>query len=107
MRRPKSTKLAQRFVTAHATVFNLFNFGRHLVRGEHCRDLRIGAFSDWNRSAAWLSGPEFSLFVKLTCPIHPETKQAISSTHGVAKYEAEAGEARFMLECGHTSLHPP
>ena len=36
----KSVKQAQRFVTAHATVQNLFNLGRHLVRAEHYRALR-------------------------------------------------------------------
>ena len=44
MRRFKSTRQAQRFVTAHAAVANLFNLGRHLVRAEHYRNLRISAF---------------------------------------------------------------
>ena len=43
---------AQRFVTAHAVVQNLFNPGRHLVRAEHYRDLRIGAFGKWSRAVA-------------------------------------------------------
>jgi putative transposase len=40
MRRFKSKTQAQRFVTAHAAVHNLFNLGRHLVRAQHYRDLR-------------------------------------------------------------------
>jgi putative transposase len=48
----KSMKQTQRFVTAHAAVQNLFNLGRHLVRAQHYRDLRIGAFSEWSRVVA-------------------------------------------------------
>jgi putative transposase len=43
---------AQRFVTAHAAVQNLFNLGRHLVRAEHYRNLRVSAFSEWSRAVA-------------------------------------------------------
>ena len=35
MRKFKSIRQAQRFVTAHAAVQNLFNLGRHLVRAQH------------------------------------------------------------------------
>jgi hypothetical protein len=35
--------------TTHATVHNLFNLGRHLVRAEHYRDLNEGAFAEWGR----------------------------------------------------------
>ena len=52
MRRFKSIKQAQRFVTAHAAVSNLFNLGRHLVRAQHYRDLRVGAFGEWSRAVA-------------------------------------------------------
>ena len=45
MRRFKSIRQTQRFVTAHAAVHNLFNLGRHLVRAEHYRSLRVSAFS--------------------------------------------------------------
>jgi hypothetical protein len=31
---------AQRFLGAHAAVYNLFDLGRHLVRAEHYRNLR-------------------------------------------------------------------
>ena len=50
MRRFKSMTQAQRFVSAHAAVSNLFNLGRHLVRAEHYRDLRMSAFSEWGRA---------------------------------------------------------
>ena len=52
MRRFKSMGQAQRFVTAHAAVSNLFNLGRHLVRAQHYRDLRNSAFSEWIRAVA-------------------------------------------------------
>ena len=52
MRRFKSMKQAQRFVTAHAAVSNLFNLGRHLIRAQHCRDLRVSAFNEWSRAVA-------------------------------------------------------
>ena len=45
MRRFKSMRQAQGFVTAHASVSNLFNLGRHLVRAQHYRDLRVSAFN--------------------------------------------------------------
>ena len=47
MRRFKSPKQAQRFLSAHAAVYNLFNLGRHLVRAEYYRSLRISAFKEW------------------------------------------------------------
>ena len=52
MRKFKSMKQAQRFVTAHAAVSNLFDLGRHLVRAQHYRDLRGSAFTEWNRAVA-------------------------------------------------------
>ena len=52
MRRFKSIRQAQRFVTAHAAVQNLFNLGRHLIRAQHYRNLRISAFSEWSRAVA-------------------------------------------------------
>jgi putative transposase len=52
MRRFKSVKQAQRFLTVHAAVSNLFNLGRHLVRAEHYRSLRTGAFAEWGRVVA-------------------------------------------------------
>jgi putative transposase len=50
MRRFKSSKPAQRFVTAHSTVSNLFNLGRHLVSADHYRGLRVSAFAEWSRA---------------------------------------------------------
>ena len=47
MRRFKSPQHAQRFLSAHVAVYNLFNLGRHLVRAEHYRNLRISAFKEW------------------------------------------------------------
>ena len=52
MRKFKSMAQAQRFVTAHAAVQNLFNLGRHLVKAQHYRDLRISAFEEWGRVVA-------------------------------------------------------
>ena len=45
MRKFKSIRQAQRFLDAHAAVHNLFNLGRHLVRAEHYRNLRMSAFT--------------------------------------------------------------
>ena len=50
MRKFKSIRQAQTFVTAHAAVSNLFNLGRHLVHAQHYRDLRVSAFNDWGRA---------------------------------------------------------
>ena len=50
MRRFKTARQAQRFLGAHAAVYNLFNLGRHLVRAQHYRDLRVSAFADWSRA---------------------------------------------------------
>ncbi|MEH6593485.1 MAG: IS6 family transposase [Halioglobus sp.] len=52
MHKFKSMRQAQRFVNAHAAVSNLFNLGRHLVRAEHCRNLRISAFAEWSMAVA-------------------------------------------------------
>lgn len=52
VRRFKSMGQARRFVNAHAAVQNLFNFGRHLVKVEHYRNLRISAFSEWGSAVA-------------------------------------------------------
>ena len=52
MRRFKSVKQAQRFMGAHAAVQNFFNLGRHLVRAQHYRDLRVSALDEWSRVVA-------------------------------------------------------
>jgi putative transposase len=49
MRKFKSVGQAQKFLTVHAAVYNLFNLGRHLVRAQHYRDLRVSAFNEWSR----------------------------------------------------------
>ena len=41
---------AQRFVTTHVAVSNLFNLVRHSVRAQHYRDLRASAFDEWGRA---------------------------------------------------------
>ena len=45
-RRFKSIRQAQTFVTAHTAVSNLFKLGRHLVRAQHYRNLRVSAFAE-------------------------------------------------------------
>ena len=52
MRKFKSTRQAQRFLGAHATVSNLFNLGRHHVSAKYYRDLRTSAFAEWERAVA-------------------------------------------------------
>jgi putative transposase len=52
MRKFKSVRQAQRFLGAHAAVYNLFNLGRHLAGAEHYRNLRTSAFSEWSRAVA-------------------------------------------------------
>ena len=48
MRSFKSIMQAQRFVTANAAVYNLFNLGRHLIRAKDYRNLRTSAFKEWS-----------------------------------------------------------
>ena len=52
MRRFKSTQQAQRFLTVHAAVYNLFNLGRHVVSAKNYRFFRLRAFASWNCAAA-------------------------------------------------------
>lgn len=47
MRKFKSMKQAQRFLNAHAVVYNLFNLGRHLISAKHYRLFRLRAFTSW------------------------------------------------------------
>ena len=47
MRRFKSALHAQRFLSAHAAVYNLFNLGRHLVSAKNYRIFRENAFATW------------------------------------------------------------
>jgi len=43
---------AQRFLSAHAAVYNLFNLGRHLVSAKHYRLFRENAFASWKCATA-------------------------------------------------------
>ena len=52
MRKFKSMHQAQRFLTAHAAVYNLFNLGRHLVSAEYYRHFRLRAFATWEKVVA-------------------------------------------------------
>ena len=52
MRRFKSTQQAQRFLSVHAMVYNLFNLGRHLISAEYYRLLRQRAFASWKQAAS-------------------------------------------------------
>ncbi len=52
MRQFKSMRQAQRFLTVHAAVYNLFNLGRHLVSAKNYRFFRVRAFASWNRATA-------------------------------------------------------
>ncbi len=52
MRRFKSMQQAQRFLTVHAAVYNLFNLGRHLVSAKNYRFFRLRAFASWTCAAA-------------------------------------------------------
>ena len=59
MRRFKSPGQAQRFLTVHGLVQNLFRVGRHLLRARHHRELRGRAFLTWEAEtcAAWRTDP--------------------------------------------------
>ena len=48
MRRFKSTAHAQRFLSVHGLVQNLFRVGRHLLRAAHHRLLRTRSFHVWH-----------------------------------------------------------
>ncbi len=47
MRRFKSSAQAQRFLSVHGIVGNLFRGGRHLLRAVHYRLFRARAFGSW------------------------------------------------------------
>ncbi len=49
MRGFKSTGHAQRFLTIHGSVGNLFRLGRHLTKAKHYRELRDRAFAEWQQ----------------------------------------------------------
>ena len=49
MRRFKSMGQAQRFLTVHGAVGNLFRLGRHLIRATHYCEFRAKALSEWQQ----------------------------------------------------------
>ena len=49
MRGFKSIGQAQRFLTVHAEVGNLFRIGRHLIKAHHYRELRSRSYSEWKQ----------------------------------------------------------
>ncbi len=51
MRKFKSVEQAQRFLSAHASIDNLFNLGRHLVSAENYRYFRLRAFASSKNAA--------------------------------------------------------
>ena len=52
MRKFEPMHQAQRFLGAHAAVYNLFNLGRHLVSAENYRYFRLRAFATWEKAVA-------------------------------------------------------
>ena len=52
MRRFKSVSQAQRFLSTHAAVYNLFNLGRHHLSAKNYRQLRLRAFASWKSAVA-------------------------------------------------------
>jgi putative transposase len=52
MRKFKSMEQAQRFLGAHAAVYNFFNLGRHPVSAENYRYFRQRAFASWSCATA-------------------------------------------------------
>jgi putative transposase len=52
MRRFKSAGQAQRFLSVHGVILNLFRLGRHQLRSENYRLLRARSFKDWSAATA-------------------------------------------------------
>ncbi len=52
MRKFKSAEQAQRFLSAHSEVYNLFNLGRHCISAKNYRMLRSRAFASWKSVTA-------------------------------------------------------
>ena len=51
MRKFKSHEQAQRFLSCHGVVNNLFRPGRHLMQAKHYRLFRERSFAEWNRAS--------------------------------------------------------
>jgi putative transposase len=52
MRRFKSAGSAQRFLSVHCVILNLFNLGRHQLSSANYRLLRERSFKEWNAATA-------------------------------------------------------
>jgi transposase-like protein len=52
MQRFKSAKSAQRFLSTHAAVYNIFNVQRHLISRKTLRQFRNEAMSVWQAATA-------------------------------------------------------
>jgi putative transposase len=52
MQRFKSACSAQKFLSAHATVYNIFNVQRHLTSAQSHRALRAAAMTTWREVVA-------------------------------------------------------
>jgi len=52
MRRFKSAGSAQRFLSVHGVILNLFNLGRHQLSSANYRLLRERSFKDWSAATA-------------------------------------------------------
>ncbi len=52
MRRFKSAGQAQRFLSVHGVIQNLFRLGRHRLRSENYRLLRARSFEAWSAATA-------------------------------------------------------
>lgn len=52
MRRFKSAQQVQRFLNVHASVYNLFNLGRHLISAKYFKMFRQCAFASWKYATA-------------------------------------------------------
>lgn len=51
MRKFKSQGQAQRFLSCHGVVNNLFRLGRHLMKANNYRFIRDKSFIEWNRAS--------------------------------------------------------
>jgi len=52
MQRFKSPGQAQRFVSTHSAIYNIFNLQRHLVSRKTLRTFRAAAVAEWNAASA-------------------------------------------------------
>jgi len=64
MRSFKSTVQAQRFLSVHSAVYNLFNLCRHLTSASHYRLFRLCAFASW-KNAVVKNDKNFGSFLDL------------------------------------------